>query len=272
MLNLLKQSLSLFGFLEPLRQTYFYHLAAVSLTRNLKSLFLKERVFYSAILKKGNLCFDVGANNGGRTFLFHRLGTRVIAVEPDPRAFKFLKLRYGKKKNITLLNYGLGECEEVKELIEFSSSTLSTFDVTDALSQVADSRLSGNQIQAKIRTQIRTLDSLISEFGMPQYIKISVVGFEVYVLKGLSLAVPSISFTLNSPYHIEKSLLCMDLLSGLAQYKFNYCSTPATGFILKDWVEPGEMIHIIHSIANEPGTRYFEIYARIINKNNKIHE
>jgi FkbM family methyltransferase len=61
--------------------------------------------FYRSLLvgfRKGDLIFDIGANNGFKTDIFLRLGARVVAVEPDKSnqivlADKFLKYRMIKK-------------------------------------------------------------------------------------------------------------------------------------------------------------------------------
>ena len=65
----------------------------------------REMGFYRSLLvgfRKGDLIFDIGANNGFKTDIFLRLGARVVAVEPDKSnqivlADKFLKYRMIKK-------------------------------------------------------------------------------------------------------------------------------------------------------------------------------
>src|SRR5664279_6512781 len=155
MLTSLDKFLAASGLLESLRSTYIYHDLAVKFNKDLRSVCFKEKEFYRQFISGDELCFDIGANIGGKTYVFNKIGSKVIAVEPDPRAFKTLTQRFGKKKNITLLNCGLGEREETRDLIEFSISTLSTFDPQDAKAQAADTRLSGSSAQSTIPTQIR---------------------------------------------------------------------------------------------------------------------
>jgi hypothetical protein len=45
---------------------------------------------------------------------------------------------------------------------------------------------------------VATLDSLIDEFGVPDYAKIDVEGFDLEVLRGLSRPIPLLSFEYNS--------------------------------------------------------------------------
>ena len=51
--------------------------------------------FYSSLLKRDDLVFDVGANIGQKTRVFLRLGTRVVAFEPQPDVRAELTARCG---------------------------------------------------------------------------------------------------------------------------------------------------------------------------------
>ncbi|UCF00102.1 MAG: hypothetical protein JSV82_03285, partial [Planctomycetota bacterium] len=42
----------------------------------------KELDFYSQLIKRDDLCFDIGANIGDKTNVFVHLGAVVVAVEP----------------------------------------------------------------------------------------------------------------------------------------------------------------------------------------------
>ncbi len=44
---------------------------------------LKRKYFYSKLIKKNDLCFDIGANIGTKSKLFLSLGAKVIAFEPQ---------------------------------------------------------------------------------------------------------------------------------------------------------------------------------------------
>ncbi|MGB8474156.1 MAG: hypothetical protein WCE61_08740 [Candidatus Acidiferrum sp.] len=53
----------------------------------------KEVDFYRTTLtgfQKGNVIFDIGANDGCKTDVFLRLGAKVVAVEPDDTNIKIL--------------------------------------------------------------------------------------------------------------------------------------------------------------------------------------
>ena len=72
--------------------------------------FNKRRLmrFYSEFVTKGSLCFDIGAHLGNRTNAWNSLGAKVVAVEPQPQCMAYLQKRFGKKKNITLVQKAVG--------------------------------------------------------------------------------------------------------------------------------------------------------------------
>src|SRR6516165_4851719 len=59
----------------------------------------KEIDFYRNLLDgfhKGDLIFDVGANQGYKTTIFLEMGAKVIAIEPDETSQEILKQRFQK--------------------------------------------------------------------------------------------------------------------------------------------------------------------------------
>src|SRR5215467_6634031 len=57
----------------------------------------QEVEFYETVLvgfERGDLIFDIGANEGAKTEVFLRLGARVVAVEPDDAGSRTLKERF----------------------------------------------------------------------------------------------------------------------------------------------------------------------------------
>ena len=54
-----------------------------------------ELDFYRAIIKPGDLVFDIGANVGFKTEAFVACGARVICVEPNPKCLPILLHEFG---------------------------------------------------------------------------------------------------------------------------------------------------------------------------------
>lgn len=84
-----------------------------------RKLFYKQREkviselmrFYAPFIKKGDLCFDVGANRGEYCEPLFRLGAKVIAVEPQEDCVNFLENKYKDNPNFVIINKGLADRE-----------------------------------------------------------------------------------------------------------------------------------------------------------------
>ena len=64
---------------------------------------------YGRFVKPGDLVFDIGSHVGDRIAAFRRLGCRVVAVEPQPAAFGFLRMAYGRRSGVTLVHAAVSD-------------------------------------------------------------------------------------------------------------------------------------------------------------------
>jgi hypothetical protein len=64
----------------------------------------------------------------------------------------------------------------------------------------------------EIIVETTTLDSLISTYGNPHFIKIDIEGHEIHALEGLISKVPFITFELNLPTFIHEGIACIERL------------------------------------------------------------
>lgn len=153
------------------------------------------RAFYRPFLRPGDLAFDVGAHAGDRTAAFRALGARVVAVEPQARMMRALRLLHGRDPGVTLLRAALGAAEgEALLRINTANPTVST--VSDTFTDAAQGAKGweGQVWDATETVPLTTLDALIARHGRPAFIKIDVEGFEAEVLAGLSAPPPAVSF------------------------------------------------------------------------------
>lgn len=81
--------------------------------------------FYSKFVKTDDLCFDVGANVGNKVQPLLALKAKIVAIEPQESCQKILIMKFGNQ--ITLIPYGFGEREEIKEFYISDSSNISSF-------------------------------------------------------------------------------------------------------------------------------------------------
>lgn len=180
----------------------------------------KAKKFYSQLVDKNELVFDIGANRGNRVDPFLRIGARVIAVEPQPNCVDFLRKKFGNR--ITVIPKGIGEKVGSLTLHISDSDVLSSFD-KEWIDDLKKTRWKDTSWEKTVEVEIDTLDNLIDEYGMPKFIKIDTEGFEYYVLRGLSQKVRCVSFEYNTPEEKHRLLNCLDRMHEISlDYKFNY--------------------------------------------------
>ncbi|PIY72723.1 MAG: FkbM family methyltransferase [Rhodobacterales bacterium CG_4_10_14_0_8_um_filter_70_9] len=153
------------------------------------------RAFYRPFLRPGDLAFDVGAHVGDRTAAFRALGARVVAVEPQARLMRALRMLHGRDRGVTLVRAALGAAEgETVLRVNTANPTVST--LSGAFTEAAEGAAGweGQRWDATETVPLTTLDALIARHGRPAFVKIDVEGFEAAVLAGLSQPPPALSF------------------------------------------------------------------------------
>lgn len=199
------------------------------------ALFLERKKFYSSFLSANELVFDVGANVGNRVEVFLSIKNKVIAIEPQTYCFEFLKKKFGKA--IVILKIALGSKKgKLPMYINSKTSTISSLS-KDWIDVMKDTRFKGEQWNETEQVAIDTLDNLITQYGIPTFIKIDVEGFEVDVLKGLTKPVPFISFEYATPEHVERLYECLDIIDKLnPKYLCNFSAGEKNKFVLNEWL------------------------------------
>jgi len=216
------------------------------------------RAFYSRFVGPGDLCFDVGANLGNRTAILLGLGSRVIAIEPQPACVKRLRKHFGKNENIVIVEAALGEKEGHGELaICEQEPTIST--MSDRWK--SEGRFAGeNQWTKTVPVEVTTLDCLVARYGTPEFCKIDVEGFEVSVIKGLSRPIPVISFEFTREFFTDAKSAIDHLLS-IGPAVFNASFGESMALLDERWMTPGEIYERID--AEGDAFLWGDIYARL---------
>ena len=224
---------------------------------------LRMRKLYSQFVHEGALCFDIGANMGSRVGCFLMLKCRVIAVEPQHKCYTELKKVF-KDQPVTVIEKGVGEKQEVKNFYIASNSLISSF--STQWIEGMKSKHKRDNWDTVVAVEIVTLDMLIDEYGLPDFIKIDTEGFEEEVLKGLSKPVKGLSFEYTLPDPPKKTLACLDLTERL--YKgnalYNICRDESYEMYYQEPVSGTELKKLIASeqfnIKNFGG--YGDIYVK----------
>lgn len=216
--------------------------------------------FYKGFVKEGNLCFDIGANLGNRITPLLHLKAKVVAAEPQHKCAAYLRKKFGNR--IQLIEKGIGSKEEIRDFYMSDADVLSSFS-KEWIDSVKQKRFKRYHWQKPVKMEMTTLDILIKKYGIPDFIKIDVEGFEAEVLKGLSHKIKMISYEYTTPEQTTKAIECIVLLSKISpSLTCNYCIGEEMHFALNNWLTDIEMIEMIKSDAFT-STRFGDIYVKM---------
>jgi FkbM family methyltransferase len=214
--------------------------------------------FYRQFVAPGDLVFDVGANLGTRSKIFHLLGARVVAVEPQQACASYLEAMFSGKHGCCLVRKALGSAPGTAVMHISSSHTISSMAASWVQAVQASGRFGGATWDATEIVPVETLDNLIAEQGTPAFVKIDVEGFEESVLQGLSAPVRALSLEFT-PECIESTLQCIDRLCELGVPRFQLSLGESMEFAEPAWVEAAELKRRLQAV---PRWEFGDIYAR----------
>jgi FkbM family methyltransferase len=130
-----------------------------------------------------DLIYDVGMHNGNDTAFYLACGFHVIAIEADPDlAASAIGNRFEKEVKsgqLTVLNIGIADHSGPSEFwVNEVRSALNSFDRSLAVR-------SGERCHS-VLIQCKRLDEIVSEYGIPYYMKIDIEGHDLICCNQLS--------------------------------------------------------------------------------------
>ena len=213
------------------------------------------QAFYEQFVSNGALCFDVGANIGNRTDILLELGAKVVCVEPQPTCVDTLEKKYQGNPSVVVVAKGLAS--------KVGSMPLSVCEQANTISTFSEKWKTGRfhhySWDTTLDVPMTTLDALIEEFGMPDFCKIDVEGFEYQVLQGLSSPVKVLCFEFTKEF-VDDGGLCMQYLSSIGRVQFNYTLGENMSLALPQWTDSKAILHSLHQIGDD--LLWGDIYAR----------
>jgi FkbM family methyltransferase len=176
---------------------------------------------YRSFVGAGDLVFDIGAHVGDRTGSLRRLGARVVAVEPQPLCARALRALFNDDDRVAVVEAACADRPgRIGMHLNSANPTVSTASADFVRAARGASGWQEQVWDTRIEVRATSLDSLITEYGLPAFVKIDVEGFEDVVLRGLASALPALSFEFTT-IRREVALRCLDRLARLGPYRFN---------------------------------------------------
>jgi FkbM family methyltransferase len=237
----------------------FLRLRTINALRKWTARDQKMLEFYSQFINPGSLCFDVGANIGNRVKVFLKLGSRVVAVEPQDECIRILN-SMKRYNNLILIKKALGDVEGHVDIMINDINTISSISNKWIESVSSSGRFSRYGWNKKQSVEMTTLDNLVHLYGKPSFIKIDVEGSEYQVLKGLSQSVKALSLEFI-PEYMDSTVQCIKHLQQLGEITLNYSLGETMQWDLNEWVGPDEIVKILECYSIESGV-FGDLYVR----------
>jgi len=191
---------------------------------------------FREFIAPGSLVFDVGANAGGKSKIFLKLGARVVAFEPQDLCAAPLASALAEEEAFTLVRKALGASEARTQMLISEVSALSTLSREWIDAARRSGRLREWSWGATQWVDVTTLDRAIQAFGRPDFVNIDVEGFELEVLLGLSAPVPSLCLRFACEF-LDRAWRCIDHLQSMCEAtKFQIALGDDDEFDLARWV------------------------------------
>ena len=161
---------------------------------------------------KGQLVFDIGANQGQMTRRYIEAGGKVVAVEPQSE----LTSHRNFNGVFSIKHMCVADKPGKIDFYECVGHSVSSSCLKKWRNHYPEKEW------RKITVPCVTLDMLIKEFGIPKFIKLDVEGYEDKVLDGLSQKIDLISFEFTKGF-IDSSIRCVEILDKLKFKKIMPC-------------------------------------------------
>ena len=207
-----------------------------------------------------NLIFDIGANLGSTVKIFIRKSKKIVAFEPNKLLVNNLKEMF-KHDNVIIDTRALSDKVGTKVFNVSNADSLSTF----SEDWIHNSRFSNTITwDTQIEVETTTLDNIIEEYGIPDYVKIDVEGYEYEVLSSLTKFLPDTLFAFEWAEETkDKICLILEHVNNLGYRSFGYTEEDKVLFDGEiDWVGYEKFLKTVEEFKPERKVRWGMIYFK----------
>jgi FkbM family methyltransferase len=227
----------------------------------------QRRRFYSQLLGRDQLAFDIGANVGQYAEAMESAGARVVAVEPNSDCLRHIEIAYAGRR-IEAIHAVVGAHDGLAKIrISDGRDDISTLS-EEWMNTLKDQHQEyANLWNKTVTIPMVSLNTLRNHFGDPDYIKIDVEGFEESVLDGLSFQPSLLSFEFNLAFP-KAAIACVEKSVFSSNSTFNYVwgANSDGRFELAEWTTREKLIDLL--VAMPVKDKHGDIFIRASNHRN----
>ncbi len=206
------------------------------------------------LLGPGRMAMDVGAHVGTKSERYVALGARVVCVEPLPECVTELHRRFDGDPRVVIVARAAGAQEGTATLSICSRAPyLSTFSTA-----WKGGRFRNEVWDRAVDVPVTTLESLVAQYGLPDFCKIDVEGHERAVLSALDRRIPALSIEFAREA-VGETAACLARLCALGYARFNLAFGEGDAFAFPRWVDAREIEALI--IASTDPLAWGDVYA-----------
>jgi FkbM family methyltransferase len=213
-------------------------------------------------MNKIKLAFDIGANIGKTSDILKTVSDKVICFEANPGLISNLRKKFNNS-NVTV------DCRGISNKIGQQVFHICPTSAISTLSEdwINTSRFANTTMwNDKIEIDTTTLDNIIDEYGIPDYVKIDIEGHEHEALTSLTKVLNNTIFSFE--WVEEHKSKIDDILKHLYKLGYNRFGVTEGDELLFDeqinWVSCEEF-NLISSLDEKRKTRWGMIYFKINN-------
>lgn len=225
---------------------------------------------FRPFIHPGDLVFDIGANRGRKTYLFRKLGARVVAVDPlftfgnefVPEFF----WKWRKDKAVIPVARAITTEREVEISINKFMPYVSSIDkrwmtVSAHGTKHPEQPYYNPNAIIKRKVQGITLDGLINIYGIPRFMKVDVEGFENQAIATLTTPVPALNMEFHQDWIPAQAMEHMD---ALGPYLWNY-ALDNQGAFAGEWTGRASLLATLgRKLTKEGKGSWGDIYGRLV--------